>query len=153
MSQNLRPLFFLSATILFAVMTFAMLVVGLVFSGYALAGLIFAILFGIVASYLGLLTLRSYRQASKGSVGTGLGQEHSRLLKLAAHQNGRLTAEEAAIECRVSVQQAEQMLDQLVNQGRADTWVSDSGAMVYVFQGLLEDEKSTAEDPMKMLEP
>lgn len=150
MNTGLRTLLAVMATVLFAIMTLAMLVVAMVFSQYTVGAVVLALFFGALTTFSGYQSLLSFRSRNRNQ---GLGQEHSRLLKLAAHQSGRLTAEEAAIECRVSVQQAESLLDELVNQGTADTWVSDSGAMVYVFPGLLEDEKASAEDPMKLLEP
>ena len=153
MAPSPRTLAYTFGAVLFALMTFTVLVMGLIFSQYTIAALIVGITFGALTVFLARGAYSTFRDENRHRVPTGLGQEHSRLLKLAAHQQGRLTAEEAAIECRVSVQQAEQLLNDLVLQGRADTWVSDSGAMVYVFQGLLEGEKDTAEDPMKMLGP
>lgn len=151
MPSGLRTLLLTLGTVLFAIMTMAMLILGLFYS--PIASVLLALVFGTLTVFFGYLSIQDFRQRQSGSVPSGLGQQHSRLLKLAAHQNGRLTAEEAAIECRISIEQAEALLEDLVNKGRADTWVSDSGALVYVFQGLLEDEKASAEDPMKFLDP
>ncbi len=152
MSPGLRTLLAMMSTGLFAIMTLAMLVVGLV-TDYTIGSVILALFFGAIAVFSAYHTFLSFRASRQGDVPLGHGQDHARLLKLAARQSGRLTAEEAAIECRISRSQAEQLLDDLVNQGSADTWVSDSGAIVYVFRGLLEDEKESAEDPLKMLGP
>ena len=108
--------------------------------------------FGGLAGFLGLLTFKSFQAQSRGAIPRGMAQEQQRVLRLAAHKNGRLTVEEVAMECRVPVDQAKALLDALVLQGTANNWVTDSGGMVYVFQGLLEDDKDTAEDPMKFLD-
>ncbi len=152
MPDNLRTFAALFATIVFALMTVAMLVVALLMA--PLAGSFFALVFGGLTLFSGLVLFKSFRQGRTGLEGSGVGrQEQRRILNLANHSAGRLTAEEAAVECNLSVEQAKLLLDNLVQQGAADTWVSDSGSMVYVFQGLLEDDKATAEDPMKLLEP
>lgn len=152
MKSGLRTLLPLFGTVVFSIMTFLMLLTALIFAEQMWISILLAILFGGGALFLGLQTLGALRSRRDSGV-SGLGQERSRLLKLASHQKGRVTAEEAAMECRIPVQQAQALLDQLVNQGTADTWVSDNGSMVYVFRGLLEDEKDSAEDPMKLLEP
>lgn len=152
MPDNIRTFAALFGTIVFGLMTLAMLLVALLMS--TLAGSFLALVFGALTVFSALVLLRSFREQSTGLEGSGVGrQERSRILKLAAHNDGRLTAEEAAVECNLSVEQAQFLLDNLVENGSADTWVSDSGSMVYVFRGLLEDDKATAEDPMKLLEP
>lgn len=137
--------------LVFGLMTFAMLVVALITS-YTIGGFLLALFFGAAGVFCGYVAFQQFRHRQDHMVMSGVGQEQSRILKLAEAEQGKLTAEQAAMECRISVQQAEALLDELVNQGHAETWVSDGGSMVYVFRGLLED-KSSAEDPMKMLEP
>ncbi len=139
------------STLVFTLMTFAMLLVGLIFSEQMWLAVLLAFFFGGIAAFSGVIAFKAAREA--GSSVSGLAQERSRILKLAAHQKGKLTAEEAAMECRIPIDQAQALLDDLVINGRADTWVSDGGSLVYVFRGLLEDDKATAEDPMKMLDP
>ena len=141
------------SAVVFSIMTFSMLVVGLIFGDQLWIAILLALFFGGIAALSGLITFRDFQARRSGGSMSGLGQEESRILRLAASQKGRLTAEEAAMECHIGVAQAERLLEELVLQGRADTWVSDSGSLVYVFPGLLEDEKSSAEDPMKMLGP
>ena len=139
------------SALVFILMTIAMLLIALIFSGQMWLPVLLALFFGGIAAFSGVIAVNSARQA--GPSLSGLAQERSRILKLAAHQQGKLTAEEAAMECRIPIDQAQALLDDLVINGRADTWVSDGGSMVYVFRGLLEDDKATAEDPMKMLDP
>ena len=139
-------------TVLFSIMTVAMLAMALIID-QTFAALLFAFFFGGIAAFSGLVAYRDFQERSSGVLLSGVGQEQSRIIKAAAHHNGRLTAEEAAMEGKVSVDRAQKLLDDLVNKGRADTWVSDSGSMVYVFQGLLDEDKASAEDPMKVLDP
>ncbi len=139
------------ATLICSVMAFSLLVVALI-TEYTFGAVLFALLFGGGAVYTGLIAFRNFRHQQDNAILTGVGQEQSRILKLAAREEGRLTPEETAMECNLSVQQAETLLDDLVNQGRAETWVTDGGSMVYVFRNLTADAKDSAEDPMKMLE-
>lgn len=152
MGERLRLLLPLFGAILGAIMTFAMLVVALIFSDMAIGATILAILFGLGAAFCGVLAFQQFRHRQDNLLVSGMGQEKNRILKLAEREEGYLTAEEAAMECHISVQQAEALLDDMVNQGRAETWVSDGGSMVYVFRNFLEDKES-AEDPLKVLEP
>lgn len=151
MSTGLKTLLGGLSALVFTLMTFAMLVLGLIVGDQMWVALLLALFFGGIAALSALIALRA--RAESGPSLSGLAQERSRILKLAAHQQGRLTAEEAAMECRIPIDQAQALLDELVVNGRADTWVSDGGSLVYVFQGLLEDDKASAEDPMKLLDP
>lgn len=93
-------------------------------------------------------------QGLKGRVDlSSMGEERSRILRFAASRQGRLTAEEAALGCHISVAQAKAILEDMVIQGEADTWITDAGNMIFVFRGLLEaEERASAEDPMKFLD-
>lgn len=140
-------------TVLFGIMTLAMLIVALMVEQVMIA-VTFAVLFGAVTVFCAYSLGRQLRQRSEQGGLSDLGQERTRVLRLARSRKGRLTAEEAALGCHISVVQAQALLDEMVMGGIADTWVSDGGVLVYVFRGLLEaDEKDTAQDPMKMLEP
>ena len=151
MSEKLRLMLPVLATLICSVMAFSLLIVAL-FTEFTLGAVIVALLFGGGAVYTGLIAFRNFRHQQDNAILTGVGQEQSRILKLAAREDGRLTPEETAMECSLSVQQAETLLDDLVNQGRAETWVTDEGSMVYVFRNLTDGNKDSAEDPMKMLE-
>lgn len=151
MSNRLSSFAALFGTIVFGIMTLAMLIVALVMSPWM--GTVFALVFGALTLFSLLVLFRGFQSRSTGLEGSGLGQqEEKRVLNLAAHSDGRLTAEETAVECNLSVEQAKFLLDNLVDKGSADTWIADSGSMVYVFRGFLEDDKDSAEDPMKLLE-
>lgn len=152
MSRGLSKILTLVGTVLFGVMTLAMLVMALVISGQMLVAILLAILFGVLTVFCGYMALQLAGGDDTLDV-SGLSQERSRLLRFASSRKGRLTAEEAAMGCNLPVRQAQALLDDLVTQGSADTWVSDGGSLVYVFRGLLEaEEKASAEDPMKFLE-
>ncbi|MBA2661313.1 MAG: hypothetical protein H0U74_03410 [Bradymonadaceae bacterium] len=79
-------------------------------------------------------------------------QEEHRVLALAAHNGGRLTVEEVAVHCHMPVDQSRRLLDGLVLNQVADTWISENGNLVYVFRGLLGSDKQSARDPFGMLE-
>ena len=151
MSDKVRVLLPILGTTIFAIMTLAMLIVALV-TDYGVGAFLLALLFGGAMLFSAVTAFRHFRQRQDEVMISGLGQQKSRLIKIAAEENGRLTPEEAAMKSKISVQQAEALLDNLVDEGRAETWVTDGGSMVYVFRNLLEDDKSTAEDPLKQLE-
>lgn len=151
MSDKLRYLLPILGTTIFAIMTLAMLIIALV-TDYVVGAFLLALLCGGATLFFAVSAFRHFRQRQDEVMISGLGQQKSRLLKIAAEENGRLTPEEAAMKSKISVQQAEALLDKLVDEGRAETWVTDGGSMVYVFRNLLEDDKSSAEDPLKQLE-
>lgn len=153
MANSARHLLPIAGAVIGALMTFAMLLVALL-TDHTIGGLLFAILFGVGSLYAAFMAFQQFRHQQDRAALAGVGeQERRRVLKLAAREEGYLTAEETAMDCNISIQQAEALLDDLVEQGSAQLQVSESGSMVYVFPNLLEDDKTTAEDPMKMLEP
>ena len=147
-----KTLLAIFGAILFGLMTMSMLLMALVWSDQALVGFLMALIFGGLTFFSATIGVKGLRSAKQST--SALTQERSRVLRLAASKQGRLTAEETALGAHISVQQAQAILDELVVQGTADTWISDNGRMVYVFGGLLgDDDKSSAEDPMKFLDP
>jgi hypothetical protein len=66
------------------------------------------------------------------------------ILRFSARQNGRITAQETAMELSVSVMKAKEALEQLVTKGMAEVLVSDAGDVIYQIRGIGQD-KSKAE--------
>ncbi len=133
----------------FGIMAFSLLVLALFLSPWLTIPL--ALLSGAAALFSGFQLMQSLQERRTPST-SGLKQERSRILRIAAHEEGRLTAEEASVKANIPVAQAEALLDELVAEGRAEHWVADGGNMVYVFRGLLEDDKDSAQDPMALLD-
>ena len=76
-------------------------------------------------------------------------REHEqRVLALASSAKGRLTVAEVALLPGFDVDSARETLDRLCQKDVAVHAVSDGGAMVYVFDGLLPGEKETAQNPL-----
>jgi hypothetical protein len=148
--KSILPIF---GVLLFSLMTLAMLFLGLFWSGQALVAILFAILFGGLTVFSLLATVKQLKGPTTHDT-AAMGQERARVLRLAASKQGRLTAEETALGAHISVQEAQALLDDLVISGTADTWITDNGRMVYVFGGLLDaEDKQSAEDPLKLLDP
>lgn len=141
----------------FGALVFFLMTIGTLLAGLALEVGLISLLISLAFFAISLgLTVAAVRQlrANTGPDLKSLTQERSRLLRLAASRQGRLTIQEAAIGCHISIVQAEALLDDLVIQGTADTWISDDGTLVYVFRGLLDtDTKESAQDPMAFLDP
>ena len=71
------------------------------------------------------------------------------ILEIAAKKGGRITPAEIAMESPLSAEEAQNILEILCKGGNAELQVTDSGALVYVFHGLLSDtEKATSKDPL-----
>lgn len=152
MPRGLLTLITIFGAFVSLVMTAATLIVGLAMDG-GLAALLIGLIFGALAVGCTVASVRQLR-ATRGTDIKSLTQERSRLLRLAQSRQGKLTAQEAALGCHISLAQAEALLDDLVIQGTADTWISDEGSLVYVFRGLLDSEaKQSAQDPMAFLDP
>lgn len=149
MNTGVQQILALIGIVLFGILTLAMLVMVLITKQVVfplLAGLVFLVL--TIAS--GLIALRNLRDRTNLST---MGEERARIVRFARSRDGRLTAEEAAHGCSLSVIQARALLDDMVLQGSADTWVTDAGNLVYVLRGFLEaEERASAEDPMKFLD-
>jgi len=65
------------------------------------------------------------------------------ILRFAAVQKGKITAEETAMQFSISVSQAKSVLESLVVKNVAELRVSDSGVLVYEIRGLNEDKERT----------
>ncbi len=70
-------------------------------------------------------------------------QLQHRLLRLARQKGGSLTVLEAATDCRMTVEKAEEILRELAARGHAEVRVSESGLIVYKFP---EIERSHEKD-------
>ena len=72
-------------------------------------------------------------------------RDQHRLIRLARERGGSLTVLEAAADCRMMVEKAEEILRELAVRGHAEVRVSDSGMIVYHFLEIeRQDEKGRA---------
>ena len=78
-------------------------------------------------------------------------QYQNRLLRLARAKGGRLTVLEAAADGRMTVEQAEEILRELVARGYAELRVSESGMMVYSFLEIERDGEKQGARPVDEL--
>jgi hypothetical protein len=76
-------------------------------------------------------------------------QFQNRLLRLARQKGGRLTVLEAATDGRMTVEQAEELLRELVARGHAELRISESRMMVYMF---LEIERDSEKDDARPID-
>jgi hypothetical protein len=60
------------------------------------------------------------------------------VLLAAKKYNGKITPVEVAVESNLSVEEAEQILNKMVNKGYATLEVSESGLLFYQFSGFLK---------------
>ena len=147
--SGIQQLLAIIGIVLFGILSLAMLLMAL-FTEQTFFPLLMALVFLALAGFSGFQAFTNLRGRIDLS---SMGEERSRILRFAASRNARLTAEEAALGCHLSVAQARALMDDMVINGSADTWVSDGGNLVYVFRGLLDEaEKASAEDPMGFLD-
>lgn len=78
-------------------------------------------------------------------------QYQNRLLRLARQRGGRLTVLEAATDGRMTVEQAEELLRELVARGHAELRISESGMMVYTFLEIERGEEKGGARPVDEL--
>jgi len=67
------------------------------------------------------------------------------ILQLASQHGGRLTADEVAMQTRLSLEEARQKLENMQEAGHAHLEVSSQGAIVYLFPSLLPNGKTGGE--------
>ncbi|MEM7588860.1 MAG: TM2 domain-containing protein [Myxococcota bacterium] len=67
----------------------------------------------------------------------------NRILHLAKNSQGTVTVQMVSLETGLSLQQSQQELDRLLKEGFCTVDVSDEGCMLYTFQGLSAQHKST----------
>lgn len=71
------------------------------------------------------------------------------ILRYIMAKGGRVTALEVAAETPMSVEQAQEYLQQLCNEGLGEVQLTSNGNLVYVFHGALGfDEKLTSKSPL-----
>ncbi|SER33142.1 hypothetical protein SAMN04487944_10352 [Gracilibacillus ureilyticus] len=63
------------------------------------------------------------------------------ILKLAEQRNGSLTAVELAMDTELSLGEAKAKLDKWANEGYVTIKISDSGALIYQFNGIISNEE------------
>jgi hypothetical protein len=72
------------------------------------------------------------------------------VLELAASKNGRITPVEIAMETSLTATESQIILDALCHQGIAETQVTENGAIVYAFTGLISaSDRETAQNPLE----
>lgn len=116
-------------------------------TGAIVAGSFFAVLLiiGLGGSVWGL---SSRRRSSHGSTSTD-SLEH-RVLVAAKELEGKLTPATLAVETGLSLDEAEKNLNQMVDRGIAETWVSSGGNLVYAFPAFTNPaDRLTARDPLE----
>lgn len=70
----------------------------------------------------------------------------NKILRLAKKRNGSLTPLELAMETSLSVEEAKQQLESWANQGVVTIKISESGALIYHFTGMVsEQERQSAQ--------
>ena len=76
--------------------------------------------------------------------------KEQQILALAAGMGGRITVSEVALRSGLSIDESQIELDQMVTKGVAEIFITDDGAQVYHFAGLLtESEREAAQDPFQ----
>jgi hypothetical protein len=61
-----------------------------------------------------------------------------------------MTVSDLAVESPLSVEESKRALERFVDQGVADTWVSEFGQIVYVFPAFFDEgDKHTASSPLE----
>jgi hypothetical protein len=71
-----------------------------------------------------------------------------RILALAEARAGRLTVDEVAVACRLSVLRSKAALDRLAAAGAAAMQATDGGILVYAFPGFLSDPEKREAKPL-----
>ncbi|MBX7152404.1 hypothetical protein K1X84_12235 [bacterium] len=95
----------------------------------------------IPMAFTGLIVFRLFRKKRQHEEEMNLWLESS-ILKFAALNQGKITAEETAMEFHIGVAQSKSILEEMVIKGIAELRVTDNGTLVYVFSGLNDDKES-----------
>jgi hypothetical protein len=108
-------------------------------------------LVGLVVFFLGtaiggvmLARANSAPPGPRAPAGRRLSEEQEReqgILDLARQEHGRVTVEEVASHCDLSLEEAKAALDRLAAHAVAELRVTDGGVLVYLFPGFLSDEE------------
>lgn len=84
---------------------------------------------------------RSGGYVSAGAPAADNAERERRVLRLAEREHGRLTVQEVAAGCAMTVAEAKTELDRLVIAEIAEMRVTEGGVLVYRFPGFLSDEE------------
>jgi hypothetical protein len=102
------------------------------------------VIMGILPTVAGYLICR--RMKSNARHRQNEDDEHA-IMMLATQHNGKLTPAELAMHTKMSVAQAQKLLEQYTIQGITSIGISESGARVFHFHELIsDDEKDRAEE-------
>lgn len=114
-------------------------------SGFASPGFLTPLSIGLSLVVLSQLAWFAGRLLHRSADRKRYAQLQARLLRLARDRGGNLTVLEAATDCRMTVEKAEEILRELAARGHVEVRVSDSGLMVYHFPEIERwDEKHWA---------
>lgn len=107
----------------------------------------FGVIVGLLIFFLGTAAGGGYlfvAQSRRARTGRTERTERT-LLRMIAARGGRITPEEIALECPLTVEQARKRLDALCADGSGEVQVTMEGKKVYVFFGFLsEDDRNSA---------
>lgn len=112
--------------------------------GSIMAGTFFLVLLviGLGSAWWGIFSKHASAAVAEASV------EH-RVLQAAKKLRGKVTPATLAIETGLSLDDCQASLDEMVEEGVAETWVTDGGNLVYAFSAFVDPtDRLTARDPL-----
>lgn len=98
-----------------------------------------------------LLSIRMILKARKGKKKAVQEKQERRILRLITQKGGRVTPFEIASETSLTIEEAQDALDRMCENGFGQLQVADTGSTIYVFYGIMSDhEKKSAKNPMEI---
>ncbi len=73
-------------------------------------------------------------------------RQEKEILRVAKTEHGRITPAVAALKSSCSIEEANQILDSIVEKGYAQMDVDDNGRIVYLFPEFYQDDSSQSDD-------
>lgn len=96
----------------------------------------------IPMAFTGLIVFRLFRKKRQHEEELKLWLESS-ILKFAALNQGKITAEETAMEFHIGVARSKSILEEMVVKSIAELRVTENGNLVYVFSSLNDNKEKT----------
>lgn len=96
----------------------------------------------IPMAFTGIIVFRLFRKKRQHQEAMNVWLESS-ILKFAAFNQGKITAEETAMEFHIGVARSKSILEEMVVKSIAELRVTENGTLVYVFSGLNDDKEKT----------
>jgi hypothetical protein len=107
------------------------------FGGHHMPALVMAIIFGLLPAARGLSKLIAARAAAPAARRIGereqAAENERSVLRIARDRAGRVTPSIVALDCEMSVEEAERVLDDLAKKGHASMRVREDGRIEYEF--------------------